>query len=64
MVLPMKDYSRITVTLDNELLRRADSYWHRQELRNRNAAICELISLALDWAANEPDPRKAKEPKR
>jgi len=48
---------RITLNLPDDLARRVDVYWHGKLLNSRNAAIRELLSLALDWAVEHPEPQ-------
>jgi len=48
---------RQVVLLDEDLSRRIDAYWHAAALQSRAAAVRELLSLALDWAVEHPEPK-------
>jgi len=39
---------QILVTFPNDMLEDIEKYWHKQKLKNRNEAIRELVSIALE----------------
>ena len=56
------EYERLTarispMTISDDLDRRITDYWHTRRLPSRTAAIRELLSLALDWAVEHPEPQ-------
>jgi len=44
------------MTISDDLDRRITVYWHAKLLPSKAAAIRELLSLALDWAVEHPEP--------
>lgn len=47
--------TQILVTFPNELVERIERYWHENKLKNRNEAIRELVSFALEQKENYRD---------
>lgn len=56
MTMPRKRPDALNINMGLDRLRRVDAYWHRRQLRNRTAAIHELLDDALDRAEADPPP--------
>ncbi|MCI3922479.1 ribbon-helix-helix domain-containing protein [Paenibacillus sp. TRM 82003] len=55
MAVDKEKNTQVLVTFPNELLTQVEKYWHEQELKNRNEAIRELISIGLKQAKPSQD---------
>ena len=50
----MSDEFSTTLRLPRDMAKDIETYWHRAQLPNRNAAIRELLAYALDAKLAKP----------